>query len=142
VEGWYDFNGGAYYEPEREVVIAAPLDRIPMFARAGAMIALTGHDDFSRLHDEPSRHVRVFPARKSASATFALYEDDGISLRYREGDYAEVIFEIHTTATEVALSVRVSGRYELPYRRITVEFPPGEKRRISLSGAGMDLALA
>jgi len=139
VEGWYDFHGGAYYEPGTEVLIAAPLDCIPMFARAGAMIALTGRDDFSRLHDEPSRHVRVFPAKKSASATFALYEDDGISLRYRDGDYAEVVFEMQTTAAEIALSARVDGRYALPYRQITVEFPAGERRRISLSGTTVDI---
>jgi len=63
VEGWYDFHTGAYYQPGSEVVVAAPLDRIPMFARAGAMLPLTGRDDCPRLHDEPSRHLRVFPSR-------------------------------------------------------------------------------
>ena len=49
-----------------------PLDRILMFARAGAMVPLTGRDEFSALHDEPSRHLRAFPAYGPASATFAL----------------------------------------------------------------------
>ena len=142
VEGWYDFHSGEYRQPGSEAVVAAPLDRVPLFARAGAMIPLTGGDDFTRLHDEPSRHLRVFPARSTGSAHFTLYEDDGISLRYRDGDYAEVVFRLETTASEIVLSARVTGRYELPYRQITVEFPPGEKRRMSLNGTAVELALA
>jgi alpha-glucosidase len=141
-DGWYDFHGGAYHEPGSEVVVAAPLDRIPMFMRARAMIALTGSSDFSRLHDEPSRHLRVFPAKTSASTTFALYEDDGISSRYRDGDFAEVVFDLQTTTTDIMLSARVTGRYALPYRQITVEFPSREKRRISLNGTGVGLAFS
>jgi len=139
VEGWYDFHTGAYYQPGSEVVLAAPLDRIPMLARASAMLPLTGGDDFSRLHDEPSRLLRVFPAREVGTARGTLYEDDGISLRYRDGDYAEVAFELQTTATEITLSARVTGGYALPYREINVEFPPAEKRRISLYGTGVGL---
>ena len=124
------------------MTVAAPLDRIPMFARAGAIVPLTGRGDFSRVHDEPSRHLRVFPPHDTARATFALYEDDGISLRYRDGDYAEIVFDLQTTAAEIVLAVRVSGYYALPYRQITVEFPPREKRRISLNGTGVGLALS
>jgi len=140
VAGWYDFHTGAYHEPGSEIVVAAPLDGIPMFARAGAMIPLTGRDDCSRLHDEPSRHLRVFPAPDQGRETYALYEDDGISLRYRDGDYSEVVFDLETTAGEIVLSAHVTGRYALPYRDITVEFPLGEKRRISLNGIGVELS--
>ena len=141
VEGWYDFHSGAYHRAGSEIVVAAPLDLIPMFARAGAMVPLTDAEDFARLHDEPSRHVRVFPATNSASATFALYEDDGITLGYRDGDFAKVVFDMQTTARDIMLSARVEGSYALPYRQITVEFPAGEKRRISLSGTSVDIAL-
>jgi alpha-glucosidase len=103
---------------------------------------LTGRNDFSRLHDEPSRLVRVFPARTAATATFALYEDDGVSFRYRDGDYAEVVFDLRTTATDIMLSARVTGSHALPYRQIDVELPPDERRRLSLTGAGVELAVA
>jgi len=112
-----------------------------MFARAGAIVPLTGEVDFSRLHDEPSRHLRVFPTRATASTTSALYEDDGISLRYRDGDCAEVVFDLQTTPVDITLAARVTGRYQLPYRQISVELPPDEKRRVSLQGAGVALVL-
>jgi alpha-glucosidase len=84
----------------------------------------------------------VFPAHNSTRATYALYEDDGLSLRYRDGDYADVVFDLQTTTTEIMLAARVAGRYALPYRQITVELPAGEKRRVSLNGTGVALALA
>jgi alpha-glucosidase len=142
VDGWYDFHSGAYHQPGSEVIVAAPLDRIPIFARAGAMLPLTGSDDSSRLHDEPSRHLRVFASPDTASTSFALYEDDGISLRYREGDYAEVAFNLETTPTDIMVTARVTGHYALPYRQITVGFSPGEQRRVALSGVGVALVSA
>ena len=141
-QGWYDFHSGAHHPGGCEIVVSAPLDRIPLFARSGAIVPLTSPDPSTRLHDEPSRHLRVFPSRDTASATFGLYEDDGISLRYRDGDSAEVVFDLQTTATEIMLSATVTGRYELPYRDVTVEFPPGEKRRISRNGTGVGLILS
>jgi hypothetical protein len=38
------------------------VDRLPLLAPAGAIVAMTDNgDDYSRLHDEPSRGLRVFP---------------------------------------------------------------------------------
>jgi len=138
VEGWYELHTGAYFPGGGEAVVAAPLDRIPLFAPAGAMIPLTGRDDFARLHDEPSRHLRVFPHRIGRSS-FALYEDDGISLRYRDGEHAEVGFELEATPALVSISARVTGRHRLPYDKITVGLPTNEKRRVSLRGEGVTL---
>jgi alpha-glucosidase len=138
VGGWYEFHGGVYYPLGGEVVVPAPLDRIPLFAPAGAMIPLTGRGAFAQLHDEPSRHLHVFPPR-SGRSSFAIYEDDGISLRYRNGDHAEVALELEATPAQVSISARVTGRYSLPYEEITVKLPANEQRRVSLSGEGVAL---
>ena len=139
VEGWYDFHSGAYESAGSEVVVPAPLDQIPLFAPAGAMIPLTGREAPAQLHDEPSRHLLVFPPRARGHAVFTLYEDDGISLRYRDSDYAEVAFELETTPAEIRLTARVTGRYSLPYREVAVELPATERRKLSLGGEGVDL---
>jgi alpha-glucosidase len=139
VEGWYDFHTGTYHSPGTETTVPAPLDRVPLFAPGGAMIPLTAAGSTTRLHDEPSRHLCVFPPRGAGRASFTLYEDDGISLRYRDGEYAEVAFELDATPTDIKLAARVKGRFALPYREITVELPPSERRRVSLRGKGVEL---
>jgi alpha-glucosidase len=137
--GWYDVASGVRHESGSEVVVEAPLDRIPMFAPAGAMIPLTDAERPTRLHDEPSRRLLVFPPPAGGRATFTLYEDDGISLRYRDGEFAEVAFDLEATSGRVAISARVGGAYRLPYDRIVVELPANEQRPLSLAGDGVDL---
>jgi alpha-glucosidase len=139
VEGWYDFHTGAYYRAGADIVVAAPLDRAPLFAPAGALIPMTGGGDFRHLHDEPSRHLRVFPPEGTSNTSFRLYEDDGISTSYRRGDYAEVQLDLQTSSTAIALAARVAGRFALPYREITVELPASERRSLTLRGEGVAL---
>jgi len=138
VEGWYDFHSGAYHPSGSEIVVPAPLDRLPLFAPAGAMIPMTGREASLKLHDEPSRHLRVF-APRSGRSSFTLYEDDGLSLRYRDGEYAKVTFELDATPEQISLAARVKGRYALPYKEIAVELPALEQRKVSLRGEGVAL---
>ena len=139
-EGWYDFHSGAHHAGGSEIVVPAPLDRIPLFAPAGAIVPLTSPDPSTQLHDEPSRHIRVFPPIGAGQATFALYEDDGISLRYRDGEYTEVQFELHATTSAISLTAQSRGDYVLPHRLITVELPSSERRTLSLFGQGIALS--
>jgi len=60
-ESWRDFWTGRVYAAGQIATIPAPLDRLPLLAPAGAIVAMTDNgDDYSRLHDEPSRGLRVF----------------------------------------------------------------------------------
>ena len=66
-ESWRDFWTGRVYPAGRSATIPAPLDRLPLLALAGAIVATTDSgDDYSRLHDEPSRALHVFPAQARA----------------------------------------------------------------------------
>jgi alpha-glucosidase len=59
--GWYDFWTGARFEGPRAILAEAPLDRIPVFVRAGSVIPFAGGE------------LRVYPGE----GTSWLYEDDG-----------------------------------------------------------------
>ena len=91
--------------------------------------------DFSRLHDEPSRCVRIFPACGSGQSSFTLYEDDGLSLRHREGDFAELDFRLVWDGDAVRLHLTKRGGYVLPYDTVTVALPAAERRRLVLESA-------
>ena len=137
--GWYDFYTGEHHAGGRDIVVPAPLDHIPLFARAGAIIPMTGRDDFAMLHDEPSRQLRIFAPAAESNTRFVLYEDDGSSLGYRDGDYAEVDIGMRTTSAEVLVTAGISGRYALPYRRIEVVLPATERRALALRSDGIEL---
>ena len=136
---WIDFWSGEHVAAGDTVVAAAPLERIPLFVPAGAMIPTTDTSDMRRLHDEPSRALRIFPGRGRGTSTFTLYEDDGLSHGHRDGDRAEIECVLEWTDRALRVHAAKRGRFPLPYATIRVLRPPGERRRLELSGEGVAL---
>eukprot|EP00850_Spirogloea_muscicola_P023925 SM000407S15252 [mRNA] locus=s407:28755:33119:- [translate_table: standard] len=76
---WWDFWGPESFEPGTVAKVAAPIERLPLFVPAGSILPMTAEaHDFSALHDESSRILRVFPHPHEGLSTCCLYEDDGI----------------------------------------------------------------
>jgi alpha-glucosidase len=136
---WFAFDTGERYASATIAQVHAPVERIPLFCPAGAMVPMTDSDDFSRLTDEPSRSLRVFPAPGEATTAFTLYEDDGASLRYRDGDCAEIAFEMTTTRQEIRIRAHVTGHYALPFEAIRVVVATADTRPLRLDGVGVEL---
>jgi alpha-glucosidase len=135
-EGWYDFYAETWHQAGETALLAAPLERLPLLVPAGAILPLTGEAcDFARLQDEPSRCIRIFPGRESGQSSFTLYEDDGLSLRHREGDFAELDFRLDWDGDTVRLRLAKRSGYTLPYHSITVALPTAERRRLVLESA-------
>ena len=137
--GWLDFWTSQRHPAGATAEVDAPLTRVPLFVPEGAIIPVTDSTDFSRLHDEPSRQLRVYPSPGTARSTFTLYEDDGISLGHAQGDYAEVHVELSTTRRAISVRVEKRGRYALPYASIRVVLPAGERRPLRLAQDGVSL---
>jgi len=138
---WLDFWTGTRIAGGETVVAPAPLERIPLFVPAGAIIPATDTRDVRRLHDEPSRALRIYPGSGRGRGAFTVYEDDGITTRYRDGDCAELECTLEWTPRSLQLSVTKRGRYRLPYASLRVIPPPGERRGLQMTGKGIELAL-
>jgi alpha-glucosidase len=127
--GWYEFAGEAWHSSSETVTLAAPLENLPLLVPEGGILPLTAEAaDFSRLHDEPSRCVRIFPARGAGRSSFTLYEDDGISHRHRDGEYARLTITLESDAETVRVAVARDGGYDLPYGELTIALPAAERR--------------
>ena len=139
-ENWRDVSTGRVHAAGQSVTIPAPLDRLPLIAPAGAIVATTDSgDDYSRLHDEPSRALRVFPGAREGSSRATLFEDDGISLA---GGSTRVTIALDWTASRVSVAVEADGTYPLPYSEMRVILPENETRTLDVSGAnGIGLRL-
>ena len=72
---WYDIFAHRAYHGGRELMIYRPLDRIPVFAKAGAIVPMTDQmDSFHAATNPEQLHLYVF---LGAQGEFVLYEDDG-----------------------------------------------------------------
>ena len=81
---WYDFRTGARYAGGQAVTVDAPLDRIPLFARAGAIIPMARGLQYADQKPEGPLEVRVY---RGADGAFDLYDDAGDGYGYENGDY-------------------------------------------------------
>lgn len=140
--GWYERDTGRWHPSGTVVRVDAPLERLPVFVRAGATIVTTDAADASRRTDEPSRALHVFPAppgTRAAARASEWIEDDGATERWRDGDYARVAVSVESGDTALRLRLsRVGGQRPLDLDAVRIILPRGETRRLDVVVDGLD----
>lgn len=121
---WFDFFTGDRILGGRKAVCYHTLEKMPLFARAGAIIPLQGDVISNGCNNPEKLEIVVFPG---ADGEFDLYEDDGISQAYREGAYA--ITRFRTNWGGSSLTARV-----LPAEGCTTPLPKKRSCRILFRG--------
>jgi alpha-D-xyloside xylohydrolase len=87
---WYDFWTGAVNvagESGRFIDAVAPLDRMPLYVRAGSIVPMGPEEEYSNQKPADPVELRVYPG---ADADFTLYEDEGDTYNYEKGQYATI----------------------------------------------------
>jgi alpha-D-xyloside xylohydrolase len=78
---WYNYWTNEKVAGGRTIRVAAPIDTIPLFVRAGSIIPL-GVAIQNTATAQALAEVRVYPGR---DAELMLYDDDGVSYDYEKG---------------------------------------------------------
>ena len=78
---WYNYWTNERLKGGRTVTVAAPIDTIPLFVRAGSIVPL-GAAVESTHEAQAIAKVRVYPG---ADASFTLFSDDGMTYAYEKG---------------------------------------------------------
>lgn len=86
---WYDFWTGRAEEPSRQVTAAAPMDILPLYIRAGAIVPFGPVVQYTQEKPADPIEVRVY---RGANGAFTLYEDEGDTYNYEKGAYATIPF--------------------------------------------------
>jgi len=101
-DDWIDFWSGKKLQGGRSVVAEAPLDRLPMYARAGSIVPM-GPVLQSTADVEDPIELRIYGGR---DADFVLYEDSGDGYAYEHGERAIVSMHWNDKQRELLLSAR------------------------------------
>lgn len=88
---WTDIFTGETQAGDRVATVSCPLDRMPVFARAGAILPQMPDMDYIGQKPMDTLILEVFA---SAPGAFTLYEDDGDSLEYRKDSCARTELEL------------------------------------------------
>ena len=85
--GWYDFWTGRRLKGGSVVEAEAPLDRMPLYVKAGSIVPMGPVLQYSGEKPSDPIELRVYPG---ASGSFMIYEDDGETYGYEQGEYAVI----------------------------------------------------
>lgn len=96
---WVDFWTGTVHDGGSVVEAAAPLQRIPLFVKAGAIIPRYLSEE---KHVNPSAPVEIC-VYAGADGTFRLYEDDGTTMEYENGGYRSIPLVWDDAACELTI---------------------------------------
>ena len=109
--GWFEWASGAPFSGERNVEVAAPLGRVPLFVRAGSVLPLLERAPATTFGLAPERlELHVFPPHESGHGRGGLVqEDDGITTAHGEGAYLRTDLALERVGEELRLRARTTG---------------------------------
>lgn len=132
--GWFDFWSGKSYDGGQRISIPVDLTSIPLFVPEGGMIPMGKAMKHIGAEADDLRQARCFPGEEGRSE-FWLYEDDGISMDYTKAKFSFVrlLMDYDLQTVRVSATLEADG-FKLPYKKIDVILPPGEKRKLITEG--------
>jgi alpha-D-xyloside xylohydrolase len=84
---WTNFWTGEKTIGGQEINTPVPIETIPLFVRAGAIVPLGPALQYASEQPAESIELRVY---RGADGAFTLYENDGDSYRYEKGVFASI----------------------------------------------------
>ena len=97
---WYDFWTGASQNGGRAIDADSPLDRIPLYVRAGSILPLGPEIEYADEKPAGPIELRIFPG---ADGSFELYQDAGDSYDYESG--AHSVIPLHWSQATRTLTI-------------------------------------
>jgi len=138
--GWYDFWTGKPVEMGKARVLAGgvqpetasgpalpavtihpELASLPVFVRPGTILPMAPLVQSTSEQAHGPLTLRVFPGPHCEGS---LYQDDGSSFAYKNGEFLRMSFRCETSATDGALAIHIGkheGRFPAWWKRIAVE---------------------
>ena len=107
---WYDYwdgkkiAGGTWLNN-----YPAPLDNLPLFVKAGAIIPMYPQMNYDGEKNTDTLTLALYPFKKS---TFDLYEDDGLTRQYKTGAFAKTLIEVDGSLDNTTIAINaVKGTF-------------------------------
>lgn len=81
--GWYRFHTDEYFNGKSEVVVEAPINKMPVFVKASAIIPMQSPVQYTDQKPDPSLELHLY--KGDLANSFIYYEDDGSTYNYEKG---------------------------------------------------------
>jgi alpha-glucosidase len=130
---WYEYDTGRLIDGARSVTVDAPLEKLPVYIRAGKVIPLWPLMQYVGERPILESRLRAYAGRGETT----LYEDAGEGLAYQQGEYRWSYFTCKFLPSgQFAIEWRRAGHFQPAYDQIRVEVVgiSAEPEMVSLDG--------
>ncbi|HEX8971834.1 glycoside hydrolase family 31 protein [Oryzihumus sp.] len=108
---WHDWHTGEVLTGSRFFVAPTPMDRIPIYARGGAVIPMWAQAPATTKDHHPDVvELHVFVPQTDGTHTSRLVEDDGLTFAAREGACYDTTFTLTRSGGTVTVDASVEGQ--------------------------------
>ena len=111
---WYDFWTGSRVEAGSEIEADTPIDRIPLYVRAGSILPLGPEIEYAGEKPDAPIELRVYAG---ADGDFRLYEDEGDNYDYEKGAHAVIPIHWDDAHKTLSIAARVGSFPGMPAER-------------------------
>ncbi|MGB3208390.1 MAG: TIM-barrel domain-containing protein [Crinalium sp.] len=133
---WYDWWTGERYEGETHILAHAPLEIMPLYVKAGAIIPMIPIMQYVDQHPVEQLTLRIW----SGTGEFTLYEDDGRTFEYKNGAYATTKYSVREAGEEILVEIAAcEGNWTPAAREIIVEVVGVGEQRFADDGTARNL---
>jgi len=134
-EGRYtDIFTGRIYKGNKFVKMFRDIETIPVLAKEGAIIPMSVNDRTNDCSNPEELELWVYRGNN----TFTLYEDDGDTLSYQNGEYLKTAFTVAESGNKVTFSIKkAEGDVSVvpEERTYTVKFKDIVSGNVTVNGA-------
>ena len=126
---WYDWWTGKAETGGRSVQRDVDLATMPIYVRAGAILPVDPIRQYTgQKVDEPTT-LKIY---RGANGTYTLYDDDGNSLEYLQGDSVQTRIKWEDAAK--TLSIEPASKQKVPRTFRIMLMPDGVTKKIQYTG--------
>jgi alpha-D-xyloside xylohydrolase len=100
---WFDFWTGEATEGGQIIKADAPIDKIPLFVKAGAILPMGPFLQYSTEKPADPIELRIYPG---ADGSFTLYEDENDNYNYEHGVLATIDFTWNDAQRQLTIGSR------------------------------------
>lgn len=132
--GWYDFYAQTFYAGGQTINVGAPLERIPLFVKAGSVIPMSERMAYTKPEADTTREFAIYPLIQDGEVKVSIFDDDGLTYQYQQGEYLQLDITLRSTQDSVYMDIQKQGNWIPAYKAIKFTLPANETRKFVVNG--------
>lgn len=130
---WFDYWTDKVYQGGQHILVNADIETLPIFIKAGSIVIEGFERQSTKVKDE-FLNINIYPS-ETGEYQSTLYEDDGETFLYEEGDYFEqkITVRFDESAIDIVTET-ISNHYTPSWKEMNVVVHSHDSRVLSLNG--------